>query len=281
MKIFLKSIEKTNPIVKLINVAAFSDFALGVRVLKDGVIVEDEIQLFAPDGTEITPMETTYGDFVAFQLTAGDGPHQDVYTVKAGNFEYQIVIDVEIKSTAEIGGAGGGSYTLPIASGTTLGGVKIGDNLAIDENGVLSAAGVGGDFIPTEAEDETNAFEWTIGKTERWDNNASSRQTLNGMDNVYFANEGDEYPSNASRVYSQEIFVAQQNPETGAIIKQSEMDADGVRATMVDESEVVHTGELKHDGVYVDDNGFKPMTLSGVTEDDLSVTFKVLGYEVQ
>lgn len=245
MKLFLKTIRKENPIVKLINVAAFSDFALGVKVTKDDILVEDDIQLFAADGTEITPMETTYGDFVAFALTAGDGPHQDIYTVKAGSDSYPITIDVETKSTAEIGGAGGG------------------------------------DFIPTEAEDETNAFEWTIGKTERWDNNASSRQTLNGMDNVYFANEGDEYPTNASRVYSQEIFVAQQNPETGAIIKQSEMDAEGVRATMVDESDVVHTGELKHDGVYVDDNGFKPMTLSGVTEDDLSVTFKILGYEVQ
>lgn len=247
MKLFLKHIEKTNPIIKLINVKTFSDFALGVKVTKYGVIVEDDIQLFAPDGTELTPMETTYGDFVAFALNAGDGPHQDIYTVKAGVDSYPITIDVEEGTTAEIGGAGGS----------------------------------GGDFIPTEAEDETNAFEWTIGKTERWDNNASSRQTLNGMDNVYFANEGDDYPTNASRVYSQEIFVAQQNPETGAIIKQSEMDAEGVRATMVDESDVVHTGELKHDGVYLDEAGYKSMTLSGVTEDDLSVTFKILGYEVQ
>lgn len=34
---------------------------------------------------------------------------------------------------------GENSYTLPIASSTTLGGVKIGDNLSIDSNGVLSA----------------------------------------------------------------------------------------------------------------------------------------------
>lgn len=31
------------------------------------------------------------------------------------------------------------NYTLPTASADALGGVKIGDNLAIDENGVLSA----------------------------------------------------------------------------------------------------------------------------------------------
>lgn len=36
--------------------------------------------------------------------------------------------------------AGGGtSYTLPIASANTLGGVKVGDNLTINANGVLSA----------------------------------------------------------------------------------------------------------------------------------------------
>lgn len=33
----------------------------------------------------------------------------------------------------------GGGYELPIASANTLGGVKIGDNLTIDEGGVLSA----------------------------------------------------------------------------------------------------------------------------------------------
>lgn len=38
----------------------------------------------------------------------------------------------------------GGSYELPIASAETLGGVKVGEGLAIDEGGVLSASGGGG-----------------------------------------------------------------------------------------------------------------------------------------
>ena len=37
----------------------------------------------------------------------------------------------------------GGSYTLPTASASTLGGIKIGANLSIDANGVLSAAASG------------------------------------------------------------------------------------------------------------------------------------------
>lgn len=36
-------------------------------------------------------------------------------------------------------------YVLPVASDETLGGIKVGANLSIDENGVLSASGGGGD----------------------------------------------------------------------------------------------------------------------------------------
>jgi len=42
------------------------------------------------------------------------------------------------------GGGSGGSYTLPIASNSVLGGIKVGSNLSIDGNGVLSATGSGG-----------------------------------------------------------------------------------------------------------------------------------------
>ena len=48
------------------------------------------------------------------------------------------------------GGGGGGSYVLPIASASTLGGVKVGTNLSIDADGVLSASG-GGSYVLPEA----------------------------------------------------------------------------------------------------------------------------------
>lgn len=41
---------------------------------------------------------------------------------------------------------GGGGYVLPVASASTLGGVKVGTNLSIDASGVLSATGGGGSF---------------------------------------------------------------------------------------------------------------------------------------
>ena len=41
---------------------------------------------------------------------------------------------------SDSGSSGGGSYTLPVASSDTLGGVKVGARLSIDSSGVLSAS---------------------------------------------------------------------------------------------------------------------------------------------
>ena len=58
------------------------------------------------------------------------------------------MLDVDLSSVTltngkYVLGSGGGSYTLPIASGSTLGGVKVGSGLSIDGSGVLSASGGG------------------------------------------------------------------------------------------------------------------------------------------
>lgn len=55
--------------------------------------------------------------------------------------------ELYLKAIAEGGGGGGGGYVLPTASANTLGGVKVGENLSIDANGVLSAQGGGGGAI--------------------------------------------------------------------------------------------------------------------------------------
>ena len=56
---------------------------------------------------------------------------------------------------------GGGGYVLPVASSSTLGGVKVGTNLSIDENGVLSATGGGAvNYSTTEQQIGT----WIDGK---------------------------------------------------------------------------------------------------------------------
>lgn len=52
-------------------------------------------------------------------------------------------VDVNWRTTCKSGGSGGGSYVLPTASETVLGGVKVGEGLSIDGNGVLSSQGGG------------------------------------------------------------------------------------------------------------------------------------------
>ena len=56
-----------------------------------------------------------------------------------------------IEEGAEVEGLGGGGGDLPIASAETLGGVKVGANLSIDENGVLSADSQTPNAATTEA----------------------------------------------------------------------------------------------------------------------------------
>lgn len=50
-------------------------------------------------------------------------------------------------SNTDLGVAASGGYTLPIASAISLGGIKVGENLSIDENGVLSSTASGGSDV--------------------------------------------------------------------------------------------------------------------------------------
>ena len=60
-------------------------------------------------------------------------------------------------------GGGGEHYILPIASAETLGGVKVGDNLSIDENGVLNAIGGSSSLNYSTTEQDTGVT-WVDGK---------------------------------------------------------------------------------------------------------------------
>jgi len=70
--------------------------------------------------------------------------------------------------TIGAGSGGTNSYTLPVASASTLGGVKVGSGLAIDGSGVLTATNSGG------SSSSTNGMVWvnqTWSNGGRWTNN--------------------------------------------------------------------------------------------------------------
>lgn len=81
-------------------------------------------------------------------FTVGADTNRQVTQVAAGSYYYLAgnTDEVTVNWMKDCGGgdSGGGSYTLPIASQNTLGGIKVGSGLSIDGNGVLSANGGGG-----------------------------------------------------------------------------------------------------------------------------------------
>ena len=89
-----------------------------------------------PQGVSVTgvTLQSTVGLDKTYRMSFSDGTY----------FDY-VVSD----------GADGG-YTLPIASANTLGGIKVGSNLSIDANGVLSAA-TGGTVDQTYSPNSANA----------------------------------------------------------------------------------------------------------------------------
>ena len=62
-----------------------------------------------------------------------------------------------VKTVSLGGGGGGGGYTLPPATASTLGGVKVGQNLTIEEDGTLNAQAGGGTVDQTYNSTSTNA----------------------------------------------------------------------------------------------------------------------------
>ena len=67
-----------------------------------------------------------------------------------------------------VSGGGGSSGDLPIATATTLGGIKVGNNLSITEDGTLSANGGSGgttDYTKLENKPQINSIELTGNKT--------------------------------------------------------------------------------------------------------------------
>lgn len=75
-------------------------------------------------------------DYVYLSCSGGTGA--DNGTLRKHNLTFSIV-----ELTEGITSNGGGSYTLPIASAETLGGIKIGENLSITEDGTLNAEASG------------------------------------------------------------------------------------------------------------------------------------------
>lgn len=138
MKIYSIVFNLNTPSDSRIWVPQNSSYKIAVKAIQNGEDVAlSGIQLF--DGnTEITADEESYAGYKTFSRNSTASTSKEL-TVKAlGQTSklYEIVTD---STVFEVGGEGGGEYELPIASSTTLGGVKVGNGLGITEDGTLSA----------------------------------------------------------------------------------------------------------------------------------------------
>lgn len=104
-------------------------------------------------------------------------------------------------------GGGGGSYTLPIASSDTLGGIKVGNNLSIDENGVLNAQ-AGGDSAIKIITEDVDFVDGTLPTYEDGLYMFTGTVTFNGSENSWFKKDSLIRIINKSSYYYLYVFDA-------------------------------------------------------------------------
>ena len=181
------------------------------KVVGKSLISDSEIERLANitnyDDTEIKNILNNKADTSAIptkvsQLTNDAGyltEHQDISNLATKNelhfHDNKGVLDSITQENIDNwnNGTGGSAYELPIASDTTLGGIKVGANLSIESDGTLNASGssegsinidalpIGsvllydgenipegyeevGDYIPTYSTEETKVGTWIDGK---------------------------------------------------------------------------------------------------------------------
>lgn len=115
----------------------FSAFKVAIDVFANGERVSP-VKLFY-NGTEIASTGS-YHDYTQFDMVADDYESRKEYQVTAAGQNLKLVVVTTGSDVSELSsGSGGGSeYVLPAATASTLGGIKVGDNLSITD-GVLSA----------------------------------------------------------------------------------------------------------------------------------------------
>lgn len=119
------------------------------------------------------------------RLSKSNSTVDDILLVGAGGLTIARTDDSTITFT--------GSYTLPTATGSVLGGIKIGSGLSIDGNGVVSATGGGA---------TTGTFTAVVGVDHTID-------TFNIATTNYKTVEYTVYISNGVKIQSQKVLLMQ------------------------------------------------------------------------
>lgn len=147
MKIYKLVYNANKPSDKQIVVPNYETNKVGVVVVKDGEKIElakEDVMLV--DGSTEIEADGTYSDMITLPIVTGKFDENKAYKVKIENDDVSLVFNLVVNSVkSSVIEADKDTivppYELPIASETVLGGIKVGDNLTIDEDGTLNAEG--------------------------------------------------------------------------------------------------------------------------------------------
>lgn len=140
MKIYSNIFDLAKPVPRAISTPPNSVYAIGIKVVNDGVVATDYVLKLFENGSEISPMETTIDGYKLFQKTSPSTPTTKVYDavyVKGSVVQHFEIIDTTTDESVFDVDQTSGSITLPVATQSTLGGIKVGDNLTIEADGTL------------------------------------------------------------------------------------------------------------------------------------------------
>ena len=139
MKIYTFELNLNEPVDKAFWVAPQSDYKIGVKVLENGNTVSASSVKLYDGSSEVVADGNLTNNFKTFTKKSGNEGVK-VYDVKVNG-----VVKFKIKETTSNSTVydvdAQGSYTLPVATSTTLGGVKIGTGITVDSAGKISASG--------------------------------------------------------------------------------------------------------------------------------------------
>lgn len=149
MKLFKITHKLGEPLKREINISTDSTALVGINWLDaDGNAYNPDEGSLKVNGSAPELVDLGGVAYTCFQISAGDAPNVTDYDVtwsktetgalKGKKYGFTFKVVTADRNVAEVD-LTGEKYELPVASGTTLGGVKVGENLAIDGNGVLSA----------------------------------------------------------------------------------------------------------------------------------------------
>lgn len=141
MKIYSNEFNLNKPSSKKVWVPQHSDYAIGIKVMKDDVALSSS-EISAYDGSTLLSADEHEINGNKIYMMASYNPSVKNIDVKTPYGNLKLNVETTDTTVYDIDKTGE-TFNLQPATANTLGGIKVGANLGISEDGTLSASGGG------------------------------------------------------------------------------------------------------------------------------------------